>query len=242
MSNNPQIGVIIPSYNDRPFLERLFESLYSTDAGCTFLPVIVDDQSDDGSEIWMKEALKGYTVVVRPNEKAFFTRANNIGIDYHKNNTYPGFFFLLNSDTVVTDGWGAALIATSTKLNAGIVGATLLLPDGRIHHAGAYGPGQHFGINQHFVDYHEDRYVPWVTGAAMCIRKDVVDRIGPLPTSGDRRQYDASDRHFCTNAVFQGFEVAVSAGCVIYHYTLEAEKERIKSGQYDHPAMRRADR
>lgn len=241
MSDSLQIGIVIPSYNDRQFLEPLFESLYSTEAGCSFVPVIVDDQSNDGSEIWMKEALRGYAVVVRPNEKAYFTRSNNIGMDYHRANTHPEFYFLLNSDTVVTDGWGAALIATSAKLDAGVVGATLLLPDGRIHHAGAYGAGQHFGINQPWANFHTDRYVPWVTGAAMCVRKDVVDRIGFLPTN-EKCQYDDSDRNFCTNARFQGFEIAVSAGCVIYHYTHEAEADRRKAGEYGHPAMRRVDR
>jgi len=43
------IGIVIPSYNDGPFLARLFESLYTTSAGATFQPVIVDDQSDDGT-------------------------------------------------------------------------------------------------------------------------------------------------------------------------------------------------
>jgi len=237
-----QIGIVIPSYNDRPFLEKLFESLYSTDAGATFVPVIVDDQSDDGSEIWMKEALKGYTVVVRPTEKAWFTRACNIGIDYHRGQIEPDGYFLLNSDTVVTDGWGAALLATSQKMNAGVVGATVLLPDGRVHHAGAYGAGSHFGIVKPWVKFQRDRYVPWVTGAAMFIRKEVVDRIGSLPASGGHRHYDASDRNFCTNARFQGFEVAVSSGCVIYHYTHEAEDARRRAGEYKRHEMRREDR
>ncbi len=134
------------------------------------------------------------------------------------------------------------MVATSKRLDAGVIGATLLYPDGRVQHAGAYGAGEHFGINQPWIGHHDDRHVPWVTGAAMCIRKDVIERIGFLPTSEDRKQYDASDRHFCTNARMQGFEVAVSGNCVIYHYTLEAEQSRTELGQYNHPAMRRVDR
>lgn len=221
----PTIGVVIPSFNDWPFLERLFNSLYTTTAGASFWPLVIDDMSDDGTGAWIADNLSGFGSAIRLNEKAYFTRACNTGIKWHQQNTSPFFYFLLNSDTEVSDHWASALLATGKKMDAGIVGATLLNPDGTVQHLGGYGAGYHFQIDRPWVARHEDRLVPWVTGAAMLIAAPVIDMAGLLP-AGNSGQYDASDREFCTLARLKGIEVAVSAGCVLTHYTHEARKMR----------------
>lgn len=230
------IVVIVPSYNDWQFLELLFESLYSEIAGHPFRVVVVDDHSNDGTEQKIRQ-LQGYADVIRPSEKAYFTRSCNAGLDWAARHTDAESFFLLNSDTVITPGWGAALVATSLKLEAGIVGATLLLPDGRIQHAGGYGVGYHHDINKPWLRYHKDRLVPWVTGAAMFIKRKTLELTGLLPVgngnTNHQRQYDSSDRDFCINAThLHGVNVAVSADCVIYHDTHSAENIRRKRGDY----------
>lgn len=222
---NPVIGVVIPSYNDKPFLERLFASLYDMQAGAPFWPVIVDDQSNDGTERWIASSINGYASAFRTSGKSYFTRSCNIGIDYCRRELHCPWYFLLNSDIVVTDNWASALLATAKSFRASIVGATLLNPDSTLQHAGAYGQGAHFHIDKPWTVRHSDRIVPWVTGAAMLVGRNVVDMVGMLPTK-DVTQYDASDREFCTAARLRGFEVAVSAGCVLYHYTHEARKVR----------------
>jgi GT2 family glycosyltransferase len=230
--NRPQIGIIIPSFNDKPFLEDLLESMYTVEAGATFFPVVVNDHSTDGTAEWLMSVIPGYGAVVTPDQKCYFTRSVNVGLSWARQNLKPEYYFLLNSDTVVTDGWGLALITTSFSLRAGIVGATLLYPDGRIQHAGAYGAGYHYGINKPFVNYRQDRLVPWVTGAAMAIKSDVIEGAGYLPTADDTKQYDASDRRYCVDARMRGVEVAVSADCVIIHRTLQAESVRRARGDY----------
>ncbi len=228
-----KFAIIIASFNDLPFLELLFESLFSTHPGAEFRCIIVDDHSNDGSEHSVRQQFSDYATVLRPEEKSYYTRANNVGLDWAKNNLHPDYYFILNSDTQVTNDWAAALHATSLTFNAGIVGPTLLYPDGRIQHAGAYGPGEHFGINKHWIRFHQDRIVPWVTGAALCIRKDVVVHAGYLPVLADKQQYDASDRAYCLKARLNyRTEVAVSAGSIIYHDTLQAEAMRRPRGDY----------
>lgn len=231
------IAVIVPSYNDQQFLESLFESLYSEIAGQPFRVVVVDDHSNDGTETWIRQ-LNDYADVIRPSEKAYFTQCCNAGLDWSAKNTNADHFFLLNSDTQVTGGWGDALVATGKKLEAGIVGATLLLPDGRIQHAGGYSVGYHHDINKPWLRYRSDRLVPWVTGAAMCVGRKTLELIGFMPVQKDaqskhERQYDRSDRDFCVNAMhLYGVNVAVSAGCVIYHDTHSAENVRRGRGDY----------
>lgn len=222
--------VIIPSYNDRSFLERLLESLFTEPPGAPFQVLIVSDYSNDGTEAWLA-GLKGINVI-QPDEKAYFTRACNAGLEWAEANTDERWFFLLNSDTIVTPDWCSALQATGKKLKADIVGATLLNMDGTIQHLGAYGRGYHFNINKHWVRYRQDRLVPWVTGAAMCINRKVIDTIDVLPPYA-YKQYDESDKRYCTQArVRAGFEVAVSVGCQIYHDTYRARSIRMSRGDY----------
>ena len=222
--------VIIPSYNDRPFLERLFESLFTEPPGAPFRVLVVNDFSTDGTAEWLT-TLKGIDVI-QPKEKAYFTRSCNAGLQWGMVYTDKEWLFLLNSDTIVTPGWCAALQATGKKLKAGIVGATLLNMDGTIQHLGAYGAGYHFGINKPWVRYQNDRLVPWVTGAAMCINRDVMRRTDGLPPYA-YKQYDGSDKRFCTHCrISLGVEVAVSVGCRIYHDTHEARSVRMTRGDY----------
>lgn len=221
----PTIGVVIPSYNDWQFLDRLFDSLYRTKAGTTFWPLVVDDMSDSATADWIIRNMPGFASAIRLGEKAYFTRAVNTGIEWHRQNTEPLFYFLLNSDTEVSDYWASALLATCKNMDAPIVGATLLNPDGTVQHVGAYGQGYHFQINKPWVTRRKDRIVPWVTGAAMLIAAPVIEITGLLPV-GRKTQYDASDREFCSQARLRGIDIAVSAGCVITHYTHEARAIR----------------
>lgn len=222
--------VIIPSYNDKVFLDRLLDSLFTEPAGTDFRVLVVSDFSNDGTEEWLS-GLNGIDVI-KPKEKSYFTRTCNAGLQWAMMHSKEQFMFLLNSDTIATSEWGSSLIATSKKFNAGIIGSTLLNMDGTVQHLGAYGNGYHFGINKPWLRYRQDRLVPWVTGAAMCIKRNVIDVVGLLPVR-EKRQYDASDRDYCTRArVTFGVEVAVSTGSVFYHDTHEARNIRLNRGDY----------
>lgn len=220
------IGIVIPSHNDRNFLEPLFESLYSCPPGHPFWPLVVDDMSNDGTEDWLR-GLGSYASVIRAEQKLYFTRAVNVGLRWLNQRLPkpPEYYLLLNSDIIVTPNWAGSLIATSISLDAGIVGATLLNPDGTVQHAGGWGVGYHYGINQPRFTRYEDRRVPWVTGASMLIRNDVIATCGEL-TAKAHKQYDESDRDYCVNARLNGFEIACSAGAVMYHFTLASMHQR----------------
>ena len=222
--------VVVPSYNDRPFLERLFESLYTNEPGHPFRMIVVSDFSNDGTAEWLASLPIN---VIQPKGKAYFTRACNAGLQWGMMNSESEWFFLLNSDMIVTPHWCSNLIVTGMALKAGIVGATLLNMDGTVQHLGAFGVGYHFGIDKPWVRYQKDRLVPWVTGGAMAIHRSVIERIGFLPTKEPASQYDESDRDFCTVAqMTYGINTAVSTGCIIYHDTHQARNIRLARGDY----------
>lgn len=228
------IAVIVPSYNDWNFLLPLTQSLFREEAGCSWELVIIDDHNPPHIRAKMDEALYQYCHILRPEQKAFFTRANNVGLKWASENINPDYYFLLNSDTLVTPGWGRALMVTGAKLEAGIVGATCLYPDGRVQHLGAYGAGSHFCINEPWSRRREDKLVPWVTGAAMAISRPTFELMGYLPVK-EMKQYDESDRDYCQDAGTKwGINVAVSTRCLIYHFTHQAEAQRTGRGEIHH--------
>jgi GT2 family glycosyltransferase len=237
------VGVVVPSYNDLFFLKRLIESFHYAIPGLPYYVTIVDDHSDDGTAEWIVNNLDGYANLIRPEGKSFFTRSANFGIDYTLR-AYPDieYIFLLNSDITVTDYWASGMVGTALRHDAGVVGATLLNPDGTIQHVGAYGPGQHMDINKPQTRFYDGYDPPWVTGAAMMIRRDVLGDIGLIPIIKDQVvQYDASDREFCRRVLMGGYNIAVSS-TALYHFTHQAESYRREMGQYENPGMWRIDR
>lgn len=229
-----KFAIIIPSYNDTDFLEACLRSLYSSDAGASWSLVVVDDFSDQAHarqlQIWARE-LNFH--LLRTGERQYFSRTINQGIIYAHENIAPYWYFLLNSDTEVTPGWGRAVLDTHFSSKAHIIGATLLHPDGRVQHAGAYGEGHHMGMDEDWVRWQQDRDVPWCTGAALFLHRDIIDKVSMMPLDKRKRpgQYDASDRNLAVAARnVYGYEVTVSANCVIYHRTHQSREMRLEAG------------
>jgi len=216
------IGIIIASYNDRVFLEDCLDSIYTHTKD--FKVLVVDDISLDGTCEW----LDGLEVeVLHLPIKQYFTRANNWGLDWMKDNVKPDMYLLMNSDVVVTEGWSEALWQAQRELNCDIISTKLLLSDGTIHFAGAYGAGYHYHIHSPNWFLYEPRYVPWVTGAFFGIMPRMLEHASHLPVAGDgsTSQYDASDRRYCDKAWQDGFTVGISPHAC-YHRTDEAEAMR----------------
>lgn len=219
-------GVVVPSCDDTDLLSRLIDSLYTVNPGAPFSLTIVDDKSKQERHQKYLQYMTQFASVITAGQKLYFTRAVNAGLQHHIE-LGRKFMFLLNSDTAVTDNWLAPLVELATLKDIGIIGSTLLNPDGiTTQHLGGYGAGYHFQIDKPWLTRHDTHLVPWVTGAAMFIRRDVVNRIGYLPQPSSPSQYDFSDRNYCMEARRQGYEVAVCHRSIIYHYTHQARQAR----------------
>jgi GT2 family glycosyltransferase len=236
------VTILVPSYNDQYFLEQLADSLYQVVAGAHYRLLIVDDHSTDNTSEWVMKSLEKYATYIRPPDKSFFTRTVNHGLNYALSEMQQDYIFVVNSDITFTDYWGAGIVGTALQHDAAVVGATLLNPDGTVQHVGAFGRGYHIDINKPFMRFLDGYDPPWVTGAAIMVRPDLLLNVGLFPVLiGEPVQYDASDREFCTRAIRAGYNIAVSP-TVLYHHTLQAEAMRQELGQYDIPQMQRVDR
>jgi hypothetical protein len=129
---------------------------------------------------------------------------------------------LLNVDTEVHSGWAAALMAAFEDPATGIVGCKLLYPDGTIQHAGAYLYGPR-GESAHIGRFAQDdgRFdglvdTDFVTGAAIAIRREVLEQVGLLDESFAPMYYEDVD--WCYRARAAGFRVVYQSQAVVVHH------------------------
>jgi GT2 family glycosyltransferase len=187
------MAVVVVSYNAR---EDLLACLHSIRHAATPSPptVLVDNGSTDGGPALVRTQLPEVEVVIDPANRGYGAAAN---LGARRRDT--PYLFLLNSDTVLAPG---AVDALSDYLDAhprvAIAGPRLRSSDGTLEpschpplgtlrsvleksslgRAIARLPG--VGARWALLNWAHDRAraVPWVTGAALAIRRSAFDAIG----------------------------------------------------------------
>jgi len=153
---NSDLAIVIVSWNVRELLEdcltSVYESLQGSNLACEVW--VVDNASTDGSAEMVRERFP--LVRLMANEtNVGFAAANNqalraMGFPSADPQELPRHVLLLNPDTEVLDG---ALITMVRFLDenpqAGVAGAKLLYPDGRLQHSAFAFPT----LAQAFLDF-----------------------------------------------------------------------------------------
>ncbi len=191
----PRLSVIIVSWNVRELLARALASLYTAwgDAGGLEV-IVVDNASTDGSPAMVRRRFPGVRLIAN-RENRGFTGGNNQGIRAARGD----FLFLLNPDTEVLDNALHRLIAfAQAHPDVGVVGPQLLNPDGSVQSSRRRFPtlpvlflestwlqplAPSSLLRRYYVQDRPDHLtqdVDWVTGAAMFVRREVVEQVGGL--------------------------------------------------------------
>jgi hypothetical protein len=189
------IAVAVISYNTRELLRQCLASVFADGAGNV---VVADNGSTDGSvDMLRTEYRQAHVFVDRSNPG--YGSASNAAITLCRSE----YVLLLNSDTVLVPG---ALRALCDYLDANprvaIVGPRLRNPDGTLQRSLHQFPtplvtlldyswvgrvvGLVPGLRKLYVasDSHENaRRIPWVTGAALAIRKSAFQEVGGFDPS-----------------------------------------------------------
>jgi GT2 family glycosyltransferase len=110
---------------------------------------------------------------------------------------------IANPDIEFREGWDRDL-----GKNKGIMGFTLVKPNGFIEHAGGLGDGNHIGRGeQDEGQYAGVREVDWVTFGAVALHKEAIATLGDLD---ERFPHFGSDREYCAKARKAGIPVKCS--------------------------------
>ncbi len=209
-------SIVIPCWNRADMTQRCLEAIAeNTPEDLDYELVLVDNGSTDATPVLLEE-LEGDVRVIRNAENLGFARACNQGAAAAKGDV----LVFLNNDTVVQPGWLEALLETlGDKPRTAIAGAKLLLPDGRIQHAGVTlgldACPFHWMYKAEDSDIvNEERDFQAVTAACMAIGRERFEALGGFD-EGFVNGYEDVD--LCLKAKAAGYRVRYTPRSVVVH-------------------------
>jgi GT2 family glycosyltransferase len=212
-----RVTIVILCWNRWPLTERCLETLRrNTDLSAVDVLVV-----DNGSEDETPERLRSipWILTIRNDRNLGYVRGNNAGI---RAADPASDVILLNNDVEITQaGWIETLrAAAGSAPDVGIVGCRLVLPDGRLLHAGTYILpdtmwGQQIGALETDVNqYARLRDVEGIVFACAYIRREVLKALGGL---SERYVSYFEDTDFCLRARAAGFRTLCCGGVTLVH-------------------------
>jgi GT2 family glycosyltransferase len=216
MEKQSVVDVIILNWNARPYLPDCLAALFASTYP-HFTVTLVDNQSSDESVAYVRTHYP-QVHIIEAGANLGYAGGNNLGL----RQTGSPFAVLLNPDVYVRPDWlGQIIRPFQQNPRTGVVGCKLWYPDGQtLQHGGGYltppraMPG-HYGLGQQDDGQCDERQtVDYVIGAALALRRQMLDVIGLLDE--DFFLY-FEDVDFCCRARAAGFEVVYEPAATAVH-------------------------
>ena len=213
---NPRVSILIPVYNELDVTVECLLALQQSLPDVSIEVVIADDCSTD-PDVKILAAV--------PN-LIYQRQAVNAGFIGNCNAAFTAcrgeFVLLLNNDTQVMPGAIDALVAAlDADPTIGAAGPKLIYPDGRVQEAGCIlKPNGEAAMVGLFADPEEggycyDRDVPYVSGAALLVRRNLV---GDTLFDPAFRPAYCEDADLCLRLIDRGYRVRFVANAVVMHH------------------------
>lgn len=208
------VTIIVPVYNAFEHTVRLLESVKQTDPGhpCTWL--LINDGSSDPriGELLVQfgDNFQGRCQVIDRDVNLGFVKTCNEGM------TTAGRadVILLNSDTIVYDGWVASLVKTAYSESR--IGTVTPLSNNASAFSVLRTLEPNNDMNRALSDLNLDPIdIPTGVGFCLYIKRGVIDKIGlfdPIFGIGYGEETD-----FCQRATAIGYRNVLARNCFIYH-------------------------
>jgi|HubBroStandDraft_3_1064219.scaffolds.fasta_scaffold05466_4 GT2 family glycosyltransferase len=208
--------LIVLAWNRWELTRRCLETLRETDLADAEV-LVVDNGSTDETPARLAEL--DWVRTVRLPRNVGFVRGNNAGIAAADPSSDV---VLLNNDLLFTQrNWLERLRqCAAADPRAGVVGCRLVLPDGRLLHAGTYVMpdtvwGQQIGsLEKDVGQYTGVREVEGIVFACAYLRRELIAAIGGLAL--DFESY-FEDTDYCLRARAAGFKTVVCGGVTLVH-------------------------
>jgi GT2 family glycosyltransferase len=236
----PDLSVVIANRDTKALLAQCLESIHHLPDAVRVEVIVVDNGSTDGSPEMVADLYPAVRLIRNPTNTGFAI-ANNQGLAVARGR----YLMLLNSDTVVREQALERLVRfMDAAPDVGACGPTLRYPDGRIQRScfSFDSPWRHFCdmlaigrvfprsalfANQQFrFDHRHTAEVDWLIGAALVVRREVVEAVGVLD---ERFRIHCNDSDWCYRIHRSGYRVMFVHDAEIVHHsgaTIRQERER----------------
>jgi GT2 family glycosyltransferase len=234
LARSPELGcelsIVIVSWNVRDMLRDCLRSIEQQNTGGWAEVVLVDNASSDSTCEMVHQEFPWVRLIDNPRNLGF-APGNNLALQSVRGE----FVLLLNPDTVVYPGTLRKMVEFArANPSFGIVGPKQFDRNGKIlFEAGVDFPSiwnvlcdlmmlsvvfprsrLFAGRKMGYWDHLDDREVPAISGAAMLLRKSVLDRVGLL----DETMFCVEDIDLCSRVRRDGIKVYYMGSAPIVHY------------------------
>jgi len=198
----PDLSIVIVSFNTRRLLEECLHSVYASlaESHLTGEVIVVDNASQDGSAAMVRESFPQVRLIANEDNRGFATANNQAlrALGYGTESLSPRYVMLLNPDTVVRGNALTTLVRfMDENPKAGACGARLIHSDGRFQHSAFAFPTlfqvffDFFPINHRLTDSRlNGRYprrlyqagqpfpIDHPLGATLMVRREAIVQVG----------------------------------------------------------------
>ena len=228
MPGPADLAVVIVNYNSGDEVGTCVRSVYESAGEARLEVVVVDNASADGSAEAAVAANPG-TEIIRNSSNRGFIAAANQGI---RATTAP-FVHLLNPDAEIRGGTLQGLLKVAADHpDVGAIGTLVRDPDGSVYPSARKVPTLaeavgHAFLNPFFPDNRfsraytladwdraSERYVDWVSGSSMLLRRAALDQVGLLD---EGYWMYVEDLDICTRLRTAGWRVLFSPELEVMH-------------------------
>jgi N-acetylglucosaminyl-diphospho-decaprenol L-rhamnosyltransferase len=225
------LAAVVVTYQSRPYLEPLLDSLLAEAEHLPLEIVVVDSHSSDGGPEFV-EAHYTDVRVMRMTSNWGFAAGCNLGA----RSTSAGSVLFLNPDVIVLPGSLSLMVGyLKGREDVGVLGCRLVNPDGSLQLScrefytwrsallrrtpmGRLFPGHPELVRHLLLDYDHDtpREVDWVLGTCLLCRRRALDHVGGMD---DRFFLYFEDVDLCYRMHRHGWKVLYypDAGMIHHH-------------------------
>jgi GT2 family glycosyltransferase/glycosyltransferase involved in cell wall biosynthesis len=213
----PRVSIVIPVHNKIDYSVACLRSIAAHAGTTPFEVLVVDDASSDATSERLAQI--GGIRILRNEQNLGFVGSCNAGAAAAGGD----FLLFLNNDTVVTAGWIEALVRCfEEEPHAGLVGAKLVYPDGRLQEAGGIvfddGSGWNYGRFDDPADprYNFRREADYCSGAAIMLWRELFVQFGGFDARYAPAYYEDTDLAFAIRAA--GLKVFYEPAATVVHF------------------------
>lgn len=242
-----ELSIIIVNWNGGELLRRSVESVIACPPALEYEVVVIDNASTDDSVALLRASVaaggpadRGRLRIIENVENRGFGQANNQAFAL----TDSPLLLLLNPDAEVTPGSIDSLITTIRSApRVGAVGPRLLNADGSLQISAWRNPPAAWEIllsqmklylllprrfrgelllGGHW-DHNRERPVPMLSGAALLVRRAVIEEVGGFD---DRFHMYGEDNDWCLRIVRGGWQLVFQPAAVVLHHGARSSLQR----------------